>query len=279
MILIVVPGPDFAVVLKNSLSSGRRSGAWASVGIAMSNSVQGLVAVVGLGALIAASQPLFTAIKWAGVAYLAYLGGQALRSAWIDAKPRLEERQVRSMIAEVREATIRSEQLISSLLALARADQSDFDRRAVDLAELARGEIAEASSRHPEIRFENELQPVVVQGDLVLLRELVGNLIDNAALHNRPGGFVSTTTRTSGAGAALTVENTGPVIEPSAVDKLFEPFQRGTTDRVAGTSGSGLGLSIVRAVARRHDADVHTTARPDGGLTVTVSMTQVRGDD
>lgn len=82
VILIVVPGPDFAVVVKSSLSSGRRSGAWASVGIATSNAVQGLVAVVGLGALIVASQPVFTAIKWAGVAYLAFLGIQALRSAW-----------------------------------------------------------------------------------------------------------------------------------------------------------------------------------------------------
>lgn len=91
--------------------------------------------------------------------------------------------------------------------------------------------------------------------------------------------LVAPRARTSGGVIALTVDNTGPVIEPRAIDKLFEPFQRGTTDRVAGTSGSGLGLSIVRAVARRHDADVHTTARPDGGLTVTVSMTQVRGDD
>lgn len=67
---------------KNSLSVGRRSGAWASVGIATSNAVQGSVAVVGLGALIVASQPVFTAIKWAGVAYLGLLGFQALRSAW-----------------------------------------------------------------------------------------------------------------------------------------------------------------------------------------------------
>lgn len=81
-VLIVVPGPDFAVVTKASLSSGRRSGAWASVGVATSNAVQGLVAVVGLGALIVASAPVFTAIKWAGVAYLALLGAQALRSAW-----------------------------------------------------------------------------------------------------------------------------------------------------------------------------------------------------
>lgn len=82
-ILIVVPGQDFAVVVKASLSSGRRSGAWASVGVATSNAVQGCIAVVGLGALIVASQPLFTAIKWAGVAYLAFLGLQALRSAWL----------------------------------------------------------------------------------------------------------------------------------------------------------------------------------------------------
>lgn len=81
-VLILVPGPDFAVVTKAALASGRRGGAWASVGVATSNAVQGVVAVVGLGALIVASQPVFTAIKWAGVAYLAFLGVRALRSAW-----------------------------------------------------------------------------------------------------------------------------------------------------------------------------------------------------
>jgi len=81
-VLIVVPGPDFAVVTKAALRSGRRGGAWASAGVATSNALQGVVAVVGLGALIVASQPVFTAIKWAGVAYLAFLGVQALRSAW-----------------------------------------------------------------------------------------------------------------------------------------------------------------------------------------------------
>ncbi|CAN5126374.1 MAG: LysE family translocator [Nocardioidaceae bacterium] len=81
-VLVVVPGPDFAVVTKNALSAGRRSGVWASLGVTTSNAVQGAVAAVGLGALIVASQPLFTAIRWAGVAYLGFLGVQALRSAW-----------------------------------------------------------------------------------------------------------------------------------------------------------------------------------------------------
>jgi RhtB (resistance to homoserine/threonine) family protein len=89
-LLVVAPGPDFAVVVKNALIGGRRRGAWTSVGVTCSNAVQGTAAAVGLGALILRSQPLFEAIRWAGVAYLAYLGMQALRSARRGATPRAE---------------------------------------------------------------------------------------------------------------------------------------------------------------------------------------------
>jgi threonine/homoserine/homoserine lactone efflux protein len=81
VVVILVPGPDFAVVLKNALSGGRARGVAAGAGVGLSNAVQGVAAVAGLGALVVASQPLFLALKWAGVAYLAYLGVQALRSA------------------------------------------------------------------------------------------------------------------------------------------------------------------------------------------------------
>jgi threonine/homoserine/homoserine lactone efflux protein len=81
MLLIVIPGPDFAVVTKNTLVGGRRRGRWTALGVSSSNLVQGTAAACGLTALIVRVQPLFEAIKWAGVAYLAYLGVQALRSA------------------------------------------------------------------------------------------------------------------------------------------------------------------------------------------------------
>lgn len=68
VVLVLVPGPDFAVVSRNALVAGRRRGAWAGVGVASSNAVQGAAAAVGLGALIVASQPVFAAIKWAGAA-------------------------------------------------------------------------------------------------------------------------------------------------------------------------------------------------------------------
>lgn len=81
VLLVLVPGPDFAVVTANTLSGGRRRGLWSGVGVASSNAVQGVAAAAGLGALIVSAQPVFQAIKWAGVAYLLYLGVQAFRSA------------------------------------------------------------------------------------------------------------------------------------------------------------------------------------------------------
>lgn len=81
IVLIVIPGPDFAVVTKNTLIGGRRRGMWTSLGVANSNFVQGTAAAAGLSALILRVQPLFQAIKWAGVAYLVLLGVQAVRSA------------------------------------------------------------------------------------------------------------------------------------------------------------------------------------------------------
>jgi threonine/homoserine/homoserine lactone efflux protein len=79
--LVLVPGADFAVVTRNTLASGRWRGAWSAVGVASSNALQGTAAAAGLGALVVRAQPVFAAIKWAGVAYLAWLGVQAIRSA------------------------------------------------------------------------------------------------------------------------------------------------------------------------------------------------------
>ncbi len=80
-VLVLIPGPDFAVVTKNTLAAGRRRGIWSATGVASSNAVQGVAAATGLGTVIVRFQPLFEAIKWAGIAYLAFLGAQAIRSA------------------------------------------------------------------------------------------------------------------------------------------------------------------------------------------------------
>lgn len=81
IVLILVPGPDFAVVTKNTLSGGRDRGILSAIGVASAAAVQGVAAAAGLGALVLQSQPVFAAIKWAGIAYLAFLAVQAFRSA------------------------------------------------------------------------------------------------------------------------------------------------------------------------------------------------------
>lgn len=81
VLVVLAPGPDTMVTLKNALAGGTRGGLLATAGIAAGNLVQGTAVALGLGTLIVRSQPLFVTVRWAGVAYLCYLGFQALRAA------------------------------------------------------------------------------------------------------------------------------------------------------------------------------------------------------
>lgn len=81
VIVIITPGPDTAVVIRNTLVGGRRGGVFTALGVAIGQAVWALAASVGLAALIVASEPAFVAIKLVGAAYLVFLGAQALREA------------------------------------------------------------------------------------------------------------------------------------------------------------------------------------------------------
>lgn len=82
VLIVLAPGPDTMVMLKNALSGGARGGFLATAGIFAGNAVQGTAAALGLGVVIARSQPVFLTLKWLGAAYLVFLGVQALRGAW-----------------------------------------------------------------------------------------------------------------------------------------------------------------------------------------------------
>ena len=80
-VVVLIPGPDFAVVTSNTVRGGRRRGQWAAIGVACSNAVQGTAAVAGVGAVIVRTEPVFETIRWLGIAYLLFLGTRALLSA------------------------------------------------------------------------------------------------------------------------------------------------------------------------------------------------------
>lgn len=80
-VVTLAPGPDTFLTLRNTATAGRTAGIATLIGICVAAAVQGLLAATGLGALIVHAEPVFQAIKWAGVCYLLYLGVMAIRSA------------------------------------------------------------------------------------------------------------------------------------------------------------------------------------------------------
>ena len=82
------------------------------------------------------------------------------------------------------------------------------------------------------------------------------NLVTNALRHNTPDGRVAIKTGVEQGGAYFSVTNTGPVIPPDEVERLFQPFQRLDPARAVHKDGHGLGLSIVRAIVSAHGASI-----------------------
>lgn len=169
----------------------------------------------------------------------------------------------------------RSEQLVEGLLLLARSDNQIVERKPVDLAEVATQAIdqvhAEADAKGVKLR--GERKPAVVQGNGVLLERIALNLVQNAVRYNvAEGGWVEVNTEIQHGQAVLTVTNTGPVVPAYEIDNLFEPFRRLRTERTGSDKGVGLGLSIVRSVARAHGGHIVAQPREGGGLVMRVTL-------
>jgi signal transduction histidine kinase len=164
----------------------------------------------------------------------------------------------------------RHERLIDGLLTLADSENLVTERSTVDLQDMATHVLDQSAS--PSISVRRELAAAPVEGDPILLERLVHNLVENAVRHNEPDGWLSVTTGVVDGRATLTVTNTGALVAPYDIGTIFEPFRRLSGDRVRSDRGFGLGLSIVRAVARAHGGEVSAAPRTGGGLTVTVRL-------
>lgn len=175
--------------------------------------------------------------------------------------------EIRRLGAHLLDTNERSEKLIDGLLLLARSDRGLATRELVWLDEVIDDEIASCAALAAEkkVTFAVRTRRYLVDGDPVLLAHLVGNLLRNALLYNRPGGSVAVELDQE-----LTVTNTGPTVPAQAVPGLFEPFRR-LRDRT-GTAGSGLGLSIVQSVARAHQGSAKARPNGGGGLVVQVNL-------
>src|ERR1022692_3483434 len=164
------------------------------------------------------------------------------------------------------------ERLVQALLALATSERGVTRWDTLDLAQVVTGVLASRRDQATEtgIDLAEHLTPAVTAGDPRLIESLIANLIDNAIRHNHPDGHVEITTQTSGTQVTLTVTNSGPVIPGDQIQRLLQPFQRLAPDRNGRRDGYGLGLAIVNAVTQAHHATLTTSARPEGGLSITM---------
>lgn len=178
------------------------------------------------------------------------------------ADPHASAESLRTTCEDVLEAGRHQERLIEALLTLARSQQGITHRAPVDLALIT----ASALRRPSGIPVAMSLNPALTLGDARLIERLITNLLDNAQQHNIPGGTVSVTTSAIPGHAVFSITNTGPDIPDTEIQRLLQPFQRMTTDRTG--ERTGLGLSIVVAIAKAHNAILDARPGTDGGLTV-----------
>ncbi|WP_269845189.1 sensor histidine kinase [Allosphingosinicella deserti] len=179
------------------------------------------------------------------------------------------------LIGRLHHVNARAIDLTEALLMLSRADQGAFARETLDLSllmeESAETLLTLAERRGVALHSSSTVTPVVGSGALLL--QMTTNLLHNAIVHNLPQhGKVWVETSLVPDAALLTVENSGPTIEPAAIPVLLEPFQRGAGRIRTGDSGVGLGLAIVRSIVRAHQGSLVLSARTCGGLRVAVRL-------
>jgi signal transduction histidine kinase len=195
------------------------------------------------------------------------------------ADPDASAATLRSTCEELMEGGVQQERLIESLLTLASTEPGLERREPFDLADVT-SEALRTPRREIETRqlhVRTAIHPAPALGDAALTGRLIANLIDNAARYNVPGGWIEIGTGTREGHGVVSVVNTGPVVPPAEVDRLFQPFQRLSTARAHYEDGHGLGLSIVRAIAAAHDASLTARARDQGGLYIEVAFPSPAG--
>ena len=162
--------------------------------------------------------------------------------------------------------------LLDGLQALARGDAAEsLPREDVELGDLVDAAVYAARRRHPDVTY--ELRDVgdgaTLSGWGSGLRLLVDNLLDNAALHGRPGGRVEVGLERRDGALVVDVDDDGPGIPAAERARVLEPFRRGAG---ATASGTGLGLAIVAQQVALHGGRIELGDSARGGLAVRVRL-------
>jgi signal transduction histidine kinase len=185
-----------------------------------------------------------------------------------------KETDWRENVAEAIEGLDRLSQLLNTTLDLAEAEAGalHLDRESVDLSSLVRRLIdlyqPAMTERGHELRFELE-DPLLVDADVGLTNRMIGNLLDNELTHLPEGCRIQIQTRSHDGAAELLIEDNGPGFPAEIRAHVLERFVKGEH-----SSGHGLGLPLVDAVAQAHGGTIRIVDQPKGArIIVSLPMT------
>jgi heavy metal sensor kinase len=184
---------------------------------------------------------------------------------------------LRDQIGSALEETNRMSRIVESLLAISRLDAGEvkMDKTRLDLGELAATTADEMRllAEEKSIRLQTYAAGTVhVEGDRTRLQQVIVNLVDNAIKYTQAGGTVGVSVNNEGNCAVLEVSDNGPGIPAHAMPHVFERFYRADKARSRANGGSGLGLSIVKAICAAHNAEVKVSSQEGRGTCFRVEL-------
>lgn len=166
------------------------------------------------------------------------------------------------------------------LLARSNSGQMKYARERVPLHELVRDTAADASvlARASQVTVDvKRIDEAWVLGDTDRLRQMLLNIVDNAAKYNRPGGAIALSLRSLGSAATAEISNTGDGIEPEDLPNIFKSFYRGTFHSRRDPGGIGLGLSVAQSIAKAHRGEIVVSQEPTGWTTFAIRLPRIAG--
>ncbi|MEY3042069.1 MAG: hypothetical protein RLZZ174_1151, partial [Pseudomonadota bacterium] len=193
----------------------------------------------------------------------------------------LTPQSLTSLNAEVRQLG----RLVEDLHALALADVGAlaFQNEPCDLPAL----LEEAQARHAR-RFEDAGLTLTLKQksldrrlslDPVRIAQLLDNLLENALRYTDAPGAVELAVTAAEEGARITVEDSAPGVEATALESMFTRFWRQDPSRARASGGAGLGLAIVRRIAEAHEGEAYAEASPLGGLRIQILLRTKRREE
>jgi two-component system OmpR family sensor kinase len=185
-------------------------------------------------------------------------------------------KQARERLTALKEGTRRTKRLLEQLLALARQEVGPSTEAAVVsldriVKDLVADLLPDAAGKGIDLGFEI-VEPIAIKVEPLMIATMIRNLIDNAVRFNPRGGRVDIGIYRDGSEAVVQIEDTGPGIPSGDIDRIFEPFFRGSRPTEDGT---GLGLSIVKRIVDRLGGSLvleNICGPASGGLRVTVRL-------